>query len=106
MPPDPQATFRALSDPTRRDILCILTDGDRTIGQIADRFNFSRTAIKKHLTILERGDLIAVTTQGRERVNSLKSDGFRPAIDWLSVFDNFWDDRLTTLKSAIEKDLN
>jgi len=103
---DPQATFRALSDPTRRRILRILTDGGQTIGQITDQFDVTRTAIKKHLSILEQGGLIDVTVLGRERVNTLKQDGFRPAMDWLSVFDSFWDDRLSALKSSIEKDLN
>lgn len=105
MPPNPQPTFRALSDPTRRAILSILTRGDQTIGQIADQFDVTRPAIKKHLNILEQGQLIRVTKQGRERINRLEKNGLQPLIDWLSVFDSFWDERLTTLKSTIEKDM-
>ena len=105
MIPDAQATFRALSDPTRRGILRILAGGDLTIGQVARNFDVTRPAVKKHLAILERARLIEVTPHGRERINHLKTDGFLPAVDWLSVFDAFWDDRLTTLKSTIEKDL-
>ena len=104
MTPDPQSTFRALSDPTRRDILGILAKGDKTIGEVAQHFDITRPAIKKHLAILEDGDLIDVIPRGRERINHLKKDGFLPVIDWLSVFDAFWDDHLTALKSAIEKD--
>jgi DNA-binding transcriptional ArsR family regulator len=104
MTPDPQSTFRALSDPTRRNILGILAKGDKTIGEVAQHFDITRPAIKKHLAILEDGDLIDVIPRGRERINHLKKDGFLPVIDWLSVFDAFWDDRLTALKSAIEKD--
>lgn len=104
--PDPQTTFRALSDPTRRGILRILANNDQTIGEVANQFDVTRPAIKKHLSILEAADLIEVTAQGRERINHLKLDGFLPVIDWLSVFDTFWETRLTTLKSTIEKDLN
>jgi len=106
MQPDPQATFRALSDPTRREILHILSNGEKTIGQIAERFDVTRPAIKKHLTILQDGALIGVTKRGRTRVNYLKKDGFAPVTNWLSVFDSLWDDRLETLKSTIEKELN
>ncbi len=106
MTPDPQSTFRALADPTRRGILSILAAGDKTIGEVADHFDITRPAIKKHLAILEDGQLIDVIPRGRERINHLKKDGFFPIIDWLSVFDAFWDDRLTTLKSTIEKDMN
>jgi DNA-binding transcriptional ArsR family regulator len=106
MAPDPQTTFRALSDPTRRDILSILAKGDKTIGEVAQHFDITRPAIKKHLAILEDGHLIDVITRGRERINHLRKDGLMPVIDWLSVFDAFWDNRLTALKSTIEKDLH
>ena len=106
MASDAQATFRALSDPTRRGILRILAGGDQTIGQVAGHFDVTRPAIKKHLAILEGARLIEVTTRGRERINHLRKDGFLPAVDWLSVFDAFWDERLAAMKSTIEKDLN
>ncbi len=106
MQPDPQLTFRALSDPTRRSILTILAQRDMTIGEIADQFSQSRPAIKKHLIVLEQGNLISVSQRGRERVNTLIPNGFHPVTDWLSVFDVFWNNRLATLKSTIEKDLN
>ncbi len=106
MQPDPQPTFRALSDPTRRAILAILSNGEQSIGQITDQFDVTRPAIKKHLSILEQGNLISVVTQGRTRINRLNPDGFNPARDWLTFFDSYWDTSLAALKSTIEKDLN
>lgn len=104
MQPDPQTTFRALADPTRRDILGLLSAQDMTIGAVAARFDMTRPAVKKHLRVLEEGQLITVTPRGRERVNAINPDGFRAIESWLSVFDRFWDDRLSALKSAVEKD--
>ena len=101
-----QATFRALADPTRRDILGILAKGDRSIGDVAEAFEMTRPAVKKHLSVLESGNLITVVPNGRERINRLNPDGFKPVLDWLSFFDGFWDDRLTALKTAIEKDIS
>lgn len=101
---DPQATFRALADPTRRDILGILVRGDAAVGEIAEHFTMSRPAVKKHLTILEDGGLIEVRAEGRKRLNRLKPKGLAPIVDWFAEFDAFWDDRLSALKTAIEKD--
>ncbi len=56
-----QAAFRALADPTRRAILHHLSTGDMTIGEVAANFDMTRAAVKKHLIILEEGDLVRVT---------------------------------------------
>ena len=99
-----QPTFRALADPTRRDILLMLRDKDMTIAEVAENFDMTRAAVKKHLTVLSDGGLITVRAQGRERINAFNPTGMTPVRDWLAFFDAFWDDRLNTLKSAIEKD--
>ncbi len=106
MPDDPvaQPTFRALADPTRRDILLMLRDRDMTIAEVAENFEMTRAAVKKHLTVLSDGGLITVRPRGRERVNAFNPKGMSPVLDWLTFFDAFWDDRLAALKSAIEKD--
>jgi len=100
----PQFAFRALADPTRRGILAILREGDKTIGEVAECFDMTRPAVKKHLRVLEDGDLITVIPRGRERVNRLHRPGLQPVVDWLSTLDAAWDDRLAALKSAIESD--
>lgn len=101
-----QQTFRALADPTRRDILLMLRDQNMTIAQVADNFDMTRAAVKKHLTVLSDGGLIEVHSKGRTRINQINPMGMAPVLDWLSFFDAFWDDRLTALKTAIEKDAN
>jgi DNA-binding transcriptional ArsR family regulator len=102
--PTPQPTFRALADPTRRDILLMLRDRDLTIAEVAENFDMTRAAVKKHLTVLSDGGLITIETRGRERLNSLNAAGMAPVLDWLTYFDRFWDDRFTALITAIEKD--
>jgi DNA-binding transcriptional ArsR family regulator len=105
MTQQPQSAFRALSDPTRRDILRLLSTKDMTIAEVTDQFDITRPAVKKHLTILQEGNLIQVQAKGRERVNSLNPAGMAPVLDWLHYFDSFWDDRLSTLKTIIEKEM-
>ncbi|NOC45104.1 MULTISPECIES: helix-turn-helix transcriptional regulator [unclassified Ruegeria] len=101
-----QNAFRALADPTRRNIVRLLSSQDMTIGQLTDRFDITRAAVKKHLTILSDGGLITVEARGRERINRLEPQGMAPVLDWLSYFDQFWDDRLNSLKEAIERKQN
>lgn len=100
-----QYAFRALADPTRRDILKLLRTQDMTIGQVAGQFDMTRAAVKKHLTVLSDGGLITVEPKGRERINRLNPAGLAPVLSWLEVFDRFWNDRLSDLKTAIEKDI-
>lgn len=99
---DLQPVFRALADPTRRDILMLLSQQDMTIAEVAAKFEISRGAVKKHLLILEEGSLLSVESRGRERVNRLEADALRPVIDWVSYFNGFWDQRLDALKQAVE----
>ncbi|MEO0633284.1 MAG: metalloregulator ArsR/SmtB family transcription factor [Pseudomonadota bacterium] len=100
-----QMAFRALADPTRRSILRLLAANTLTIAEVADQFDMTRAAVKKHLSILQDGDLITVQTSGRSRLNALNPDGLKQVFDWFSFFDAFWDDRLAALKSDIERDL-
>ena len=99
-----QNSFRALADPTRRQILNHLAEGEMTIAQVSDQFEITRGAIQKHLNILAQGNLIEMETRGRERLNRLNPAGLKPVTDWLGFFDQFWDTRLGNLKLAIEKD--
>jgi len=97
-----QGVFRALADPTRRDILVHLSRQDMTIGEVTDRFDVTRAAVKKHLIILEEGGLISVRPNGRERVNRLEPMALKLAEDWLEGFSHFWDQRLAALKDVVE----
>lgn len=101
-----QGAFRALSDPTRRQILLLLSQQDMTIGEVAEQFPITRAAIKKHLAILQQGSLISVTAEGRERINRLRPEGLAVARQWLQHFDRFWDNKLDKLGQAIAEEKN
>ena len=96
-----QKTFRALADPTRREILHQLSTRNMTIGELTNEFPITRAAVKKHLTMLEEGNLISVHVHGRERINQLEPKGLEGVSEWMSYFDQFWDQRLSALRDAI-----
>lgn len=99
-----QNAFRALADPTRRDILLFLSEQDMTIGKVCEHFDMTRGAVKKHLNILEEGALISVHPSGRERINRLEPQGLKSASDWLNYFNRFWNERLSKLHEVVERE--
>ena len=100
-----QATFRALADPTRRQIISLLGERERTVGQVSEQFDMTRAAVKKHLVVLEKGEIVTSETRGRERINRLNPAALKRAADWLSHFDNFWDERLEALGEAVDEEV-
>jgi len=100
------ATFAALSDPTRRAILARLASGEATVGQLAEPFDMSMPAISKHLKVLEKARLIARGREGQWRPCRLDAAGFRDAADWLAEYRRFWEgslDRLARFVADIQK---
>ena len=87
-----QPAFRALADPTRRDILHRLGTREMTIAEITEHCDMTRAAVKKR-------------RQGLEALASLNAPGLKPVTDWLAHFDAFWDDKLSALSRTLsEKD--
>lgn len=73
--PDPQATvFRALADPTRRQILHHLRDGDLSAGEITGRFSISAPSISRHLSVLRAAGLVTVRRDANRIYYSLRAD--------------------------------
>ena len=103
MNPDIQHSFKALADPTRRQILIQLSQQAMTIAEITDGFDMTRAAIKKHLDVLQSCSLISVNKKGRESINTLEAQGLKTIIDWLSYFDQFWDTKLNRLQTVISE---
>jgi len=71
------AVFRALADPTRRQILSMLRDGPRTSGDIASRFESSWPTISRHLAILHDGSLVVARRRGQEIHYELNTSVFQ-----------------------------
>ncbi|HLK15682.1 MAG TPA: autorepressor SdpR family transcription factor [Fimbriimonadaceae bacterium] len=72
--------FRALSDPTRRSILRLLRDGERSAGEIARHFETSAPAMSHHLTVLKQSDLVEATRNGQQIVYSLNTSALQDVV--------------------------
>jgi DNA-binding transcriptional ArsR family regulator len=94
--------FRAIADPTRREILRLLRGGQQTVGQIAANFSTSRPAISRHLRLLRSAGLVVTRESGTTRLCELNAKPLRAVDDWLKDYDAFWRDSLRSLKRHIE----
>jgi DNA-binding transcriptional ArsR family regulator len=98
-----EAVFRAISDPTRREILGILRGGHQTVGGIARNFRMSRPAISKHLRLLHAAGLVVTEKHGTTSLCSLDAKPLRIIDDWLHDYEMFWSESLNNLKKYIEE---
>ena len=99
-------TFQAIADPSRRQILALLSKDRLTINSLAENFDMSRPAVSKHIKILEYSGFIAIEDIGRERHCTLKQDGFNALQDWINFFETFWKGRLKKLESLLNTKTN
>jgi DNA-binding transcriptional ArsR family regulator len=97
------AVFRAIADPTRREILGLLLVNRRTVGEIADNFRVSRPAISKHLRVLRNAGLVTVRSEGTANICDLNAKPLRAVDSWLRDYEAFWRDSLQSLKHYIEE---
>ncbi len=97
-----EATFQALSDPTRRAVLDLLRTGSQPAGRIASSFPVSRPAISKHLRLLRRAHLVEERREGRHRVYQLNPEPLRAVDSWIEQYRVFWERSLTNLKAFVE----
>jgi uncharacterized protein YndB with AHSA1/START domain len=97
--------FRALADPTRRELLDELFRQDgQTLGALADRFAMSRFGVMKHLKLLEESGLVVTRRRGREKLHFLNPVPIRLVHDrWVSKYAEPWAGALSDLKSRLER---
>lgn len=75
--------FRALADPTRREILELLRRGPRTSGEIAEEFSTSWATVSRHLSVLRDADLILAERDGQHIVYELNTTVFQDVVEHL-----------------------
>ncbi len=95
--------FHALSDRTRRDIICRTVDGGLSVSSIARCYPISVTAIQKHVAVLERAGLVVRTRQGREQLVRSQPETISRARRLLAEFESLWRDRLDRIDNLVNE---
>ncbi len=96
-------TFQAIADPSRRQILHLLSKNSLTINAVADNFEMSRPAVSKHIKILHMAGFISIEEMGRERYCSLRKEGFTALQEWINYFDGFWNEKFNALEKFLSE---
>ena len=94
--------FQAISDPTRRAILVMLTSQTMTAGAIAENFDAARPTISEHIQILNECDLVEANQQGREIFYELKVEKMKEIDKWLEQFRVIWENRFNQLDNLLD----
>jgi len=95
--------FRALGDPTRREMVHRLSSGEHTVGELAKPFRMSLAAASKHVKVLERAGLVHRTVSGRTHRCRLDARGLADAQRWLAFYQRFWNERFDALDTLLEE---
>ena len=96
-------TFAALADPTRREILAKLADGERTVTQLSEPFHISQPAISKHLRVLERAGLIVRGREAQWRPAILQAAPLKEASDWVERYRHHWEESFDRLGAYLQR---
>lgn len=98
------ALFRAIADPTRREILALLRGRRLTVNDIAGNFRCSRPAISRHLRRLRAVGLVRTEREGTVRICRLDAEPLRMVDGWLNDYRQYWRDNLRNLKRYVEEE--
>lgn len=99
----PRDVFHAIADPTRRRMLDMLVEGEKTVGTLAQPFSVSLPAVSQHLRVLKASGLVTERRDGRARCYRLNPWPLREVIDWARHFELFWTERLGRLGEHLSR---
>ena len=96
--------FKAIADPTRRDIFhaLVIATSALSISQISNQFDITRQGVTKHIKTLEEAGLVYINTQGRERFCNANAKPLKEVNKWLKFYEQFWDDKLGNLGDYLD----
>ncbi|MEP1487612.1 MAG: metalloregulator ArsR/SmtB family transcription factor [Algibacter sp.] len=96
--------FKAIADPTRRDIFhaLVIATSALSITQISNQFEISRQGITKHIKTLEDAGLVDINIQGRERFCNANPKELKEVNKWIQFYSQFWDDKLGNLGNYLD----
>ncbi|OBQ94616.1 ArsR family transcriptional regulator [Mesorhizobium sp. M1A.F.Ca.IN.022.07.1.1] len=100
------AVFRALADPTRRQLLdSLYARNGQTLNALCERMDMTRQAVTKHLAILEEANLVATVRRGRDKEHYLNPVPINEIAErWIGKFERHRLDALSDLKKRLERE--
>ena len=94
--------FQAIADPTRREIINLITHKSLNLNSVAENFDVSRPAISKHIKILQECGLLVIKQYGRERYCEAKLEKLNEVSDWVEQYRKFWEEKFDSLEEYLK----
>ncbi|WP_347923917.1 metalloregulator ArsR/SmtB family transcription factor [Pontimicrobium sp. SW4] len=96
--------FKAIADPTRRDIFhaLVIATSALSITQISNQFEITRQGVTKHIKTLEDAGLVHINALGRERFCNANAKPLEEVNKWIKFYEQFWDDKLGKLSDFLD----
>ena len=96
-------TFEALADPTRRQILDLLRERPRLVGELVDLLEVSQPGISKHLRVLRESGLVIVRQDAQRHWYEIRTEPLQELDDWLKSYRHLWIERMDRLDDYLEE---
>ena len=97
------AAFQVLGEPRRLQILDLLRDGERPVGELVDRLGVSQPAVSKHLRILRDAGLVESRTDAQRRLYRIRPEPLEELDEWLASYRQLWTTHLDRLEEHLDR---
>ena len=97
------STWAALAEPHRREILALLREGPRAVGELVDRLGITQPGTSKHLRVLREAGLVDVRRDAQRRVYALAPAPLAELDEWLEPYRAMWSDSLDALERHLDR---
>jgi DNA-binding transcriptional ArsR family regulator len=97
------STFDVLAEPARRQILDLLRERERPVGELVERLSLSQPGVSKHLRVLRDAGLVSVRPEGQRRWYGLRPEPLADVERWLAPYRKLWGGRLDALERHLDR---
>ena len=94
--------FHAVAEPRRRQILDVLSRGERPVNDLVRRLGVAQPLVSKHLRVLREAGLVNVRDQGRQRIYRINGRSLKPVHDWVRRYERSWSERFDRLDDVLD----
>src|SRR5437879_1187716 len=95
--------FNAVAEQKRRQVLDVLTKGERPVNGLVKSLGWPQPQVSKHLGVLKKVGLVTERRVGRQRLYQVNGEGLKPIHEWLKKYERFWTHQLERIKARAEK---
>jgi DNA-binding transcriptional ArsR family regulator len=95
--------FNAIAEPRRRQILDLLSEGERPVNDLVHQLDLAQPQVSKHLRVLREVGAVEVREAGRQRLYRLNGHALKPIHDWVKEYERTWTDRFELLDAVLDE---